>query len=200
MSRIIKRILIIFGACMFLILFFAIQFDVFSWVFYPTKSSPHELTIVHYSGGYGFPYEPTITLKQYVNGSHICDYVLELQNGVFRQEPQSYELPKLDNGKVEVNVKFRDETNSSVTLAYEDAETFYQNGLLIYLAHFDTHHVYFVSGKETTCYNKATDSDEFTIATEFPSLRVIPAKENPGYYAVYSGWKENKWVVEEINN
>ncbi len=200
MSRIIKRILIIFGLCMFLILFFAIQFDVFSWVFYPTKSSPRKLSIVCYSGYYD---KLVVTLKQYVNGSHVCDYTLEIKDGIQVQEPQSYELPKLENGKVEVSVEFghnRDERLDNITLVYDDAETFYKNGLLIYFTYSYTPYVYFVSGKGTTCYNKATDSKKFTIETAFPSLlRVIPDKENPGFYTSYSGWKENEWVVEEIN-
>ncbi len=206
MSIIIKRILIIFGVCMFLILFFAIQFDVFSWVFYPTKSSPHELSIVCYSGYYD---KLVVSLKQYVDGLHICDYTLEIKDGVNVKEPQSYELPKIDNGRVEVNVEFWDDRNEAcdnITLVYDDAETFCQNGLLIYFTYSNPPYipyVYFVSGKETTCYNKTTDSDEFTIETVFPSLlRVIPEKEDPPacYYIYYSGWKENKWVVEEINN
>jgi hypothetical protein len=193
-----KRILIIVGVCIVVIAFFVVKLDVFSWVFYPTKSSPHKLSIVLYSGF--FPNKPVITLKHYKNGLHVGDYSLEIEDGVYDQEPQSYELPKLDNGTVMVNVELGDEMSSSFILTYDDAETLYQKGLLIYLANFDTPYVYFVSGKETTCYNKATDSDKFTIETEFPSLKTIPANENPGFVAIYSGWKENKWVVNDSSS
>lgn len=193
-----KRISIIVGACVVVIAFLVVKLDVFSWVFYPTKSSACTLSLVLYSGF--FPNKPAITLKCYENGLLIGDYFLEVKKGVYDQEPQSYKLPELDNGTVEVNVELGDNLNSSFTLMYDDAEALYQRGLLIYLANFDTPHVYFVSGNETTCYNKATDSGEFTIETDFPSLKAIPAKENPGFVAIYSGWKDNKWVVSEIKN
>ncbi len=195
--RITHIVLIIISICCVTIALFFLYIHLVPSTILPTKSSPNTLSIVRYSGPYGFPNKPVITLKQYVNGSHICNYTLEIKAGVFIQEPQWYELPKLNNGQVEIDVKFGDEMSSGITLIYDDAQDFYQEGVLIYFANFSIPHVYFVSGKETTCYSRATDTEEWTNVTDFPSLKAIPADEGIGWVTVYSGWKENKWVVEE---
>lgn len=148
----------ILGACCVVIAFIYIALS-YPWVIYPTKSSPNKLSIACYSGFW--PNKPVITLKHYVNGLHDSDYILDIKNGVHIQEPQSYELPDLDDGIVEVNIEMGDEMNSSFKLTYDNAKDLYQRGLLIYLADYDDNgnqYVYLVSGKETTCYNRSTDS------------------------------------------
>lgn len=115
------------------------------------------------------------------------------------QEPQSYELPDLDDGKVEVCIEMGDELNRRFKLTYDNAKDLYQRGLLIYLADYEDNgnqYVYLISGKEMIYHNRTTDSDKWTIKTEVPSPKFIPHKEYTGYISVYSGWKDNKWVVK----
>lgn len=198
-KHILKRILIAFVIAIPLAIIVKITYFP---VIYPTRSTSNTLSFVCYDVGYSN--KPVITIKHYVNSIHICDYILEIKTGIHIQEPQSYELPELDNGVVEISVEFDDEINSSFTLTY-DAEDFYQRGILIYTDlgnHYNNNNqfVCFVSGKETVCYSRATDYDEFTIETGLPSLKAIPAKENPGFVSIYSGWKENEWVIENNNN
>ncbi|MDP4182726.1 MAG: hypothetical protein Q8942_16765 [Bacillota bacterium] len=50
--------------------------------------------------------------------------------------------------------------------------------------------VYLISGKEKTCYNKATNSAKWTIKTDAPSPKFFPHKEYMAYISIYSGWKD----------
>jgi hypothetical protein len=193
-----KRILIIVGACCIISAFIAIKFDLIPYAVYPTKSAPHKLSLVLYSGFYP-PNKPVITIKHYKNGEHFGDDILEIKKGVFELEPQSYDLPELGDGSVVVNFKLGDKKNNGFTLTYDNAEDFYKRGLLIYLATYDDSYVYFVSGKETLCYIKSDDSSEWgIIKTKIPSLKAILKKETPIPPLGYSGWKENKWVVNNL--
>ena len=197
--RVGRIVLIIISVCCAMIALFFLYILFFPANILPTKSSPHTLSIVRYSG-YSYSNKPVITIKSYENDLHICDYILEIETGVFIQEPQSYELPETGSRTVDIQVELGDEMNSSFTLTYNDAADLYQKGLLVYLAKYDELYVYFVSGKETTCYSRATDAEEWTNVAEFPSPKAIPREENPGFVSIYSGWKENEWVVKEISN
>ncbi len=197
-----RVVMIIIGACCVVgaLIYIALSYP---WgIIYPTKSSPHKLSIVIHSGSW--ENKPIITLKHYVNGLRVSDYILNIKNGVHVQEPQSYELPNLDNGIVEVNINLGDEMNSNFTLTYDNAEELYEKGLLIYLADYNDNNdllAYLVSGKETTCYNRAPDySAKWVIKAEMPSPKFFPHKEYTAYVSIYSGWKDNKWVVDDINN
>jgi hypothetical protein len=196
-----RRVIIVAGLCCVVIAFIHVAFS-YPWIIYPTKSSPNKLFIVCHSGLF-YPNKPVITLKHYINNLHVCDNILVIKNGVHVQEPQSYDLPNLDNGRVEVTVELGDKMNSSFTLNYDNANDLYQRGLLIYLADYNDNgnqYVYFVSGKETTCYNRTKDSSEWTIKAEVPSPKAIPHKEYFAYSVGYSGWKENKWVVNDSSS
>lgn len=195
-----RVVIIIFLSCCVVSALFYIAFS-YPWVIYPTKSSPHKLSFVVHSGAW--ENKPKITLKHYVNGLHVRDYILNIKTGVHIQEPQSYELPDLDKGMVEVNINLGDEMNSNFTLTYDNGEDLYQRGLLIYLADFDDNHnllAYLVSGKETTCYNRTPGSTKWAIKEDVPSPKFFPHKEYYAYISIYCGWKDNKWVVKDINN
>ena len=198
-TRILK-IIIIIGLCCVVIAFILINFELIPYAIYPTKSSPHKLSIACYDVNY-YDNRPIITLKHYVNGLNVAEYILEIKNGLHIQEPQSYQLPKLENGRIEVNVELRDNMNSQFTFTFEDAEDLYKKGLLIYLdigSHYYNKDQFacFVSGKETTCYGRETDIDKWNIKADMPSLKSIPPKENPGYAPTNSGWREYKWVYK----
>jgi len=150
-----------------------------------------------------------ITLKQYIDELHIVEYTLEIKNGVHIQEPQSYELPELHSGTVEINCALGDSENSSFTISYNEASNFYQEGLLIYITdnmseyvmvdgieYYDKY-IYFVSGKEETCYYKSAYSPEWLIITDAPPLKGLKRNEPAPYIVNYCGWRENRWVVRE---
>ena len=101
------------------------------WTLMPTKSSSHKLSLVLYDR-FSFP-EPSITLRHYVNNEHISDYVLDVKTGVQIQEPQSYTLPELNEGMVEVNIELGGNEEGSFTITYIKASDLYKRGLLIYL-------------------------------------------------------------------
>jgi hypothetical protein len=199
-----KRVVIVFGvSCIIVVAFILMKFDLIPYTIYPTKSAPHKLLIVCCDPEY--PTKPVITLKCYLNGQHISDNTLVIKNGLHLQEPQSYDLPKLENGEVEVNLELGDRMHSSFTLTYDNAKDLYEKGLLIYLDlgnHYynNDQFVCFVSGKVTTYYGRATNDEEWSIKKEAPSLKAIPPKENPGYAIPNSGWRENKWVVNKYNS
>lgn len=195
----IITIIIVF--CVVAIAFIFARLDLIPLVIYPTKSSPHMLSIVGYDVVY--PNKPVITLK-YVNNLQIKENILEIKNGVQTREPQTYVLPKIDNGKIEVKVELGDIKNSTFILNYDNAEDLYQRGLLIYLDlanHFSNNaqFVCLVSGQVTTCYSRVTAFDEWTNSTKIPSLKTIPPREPPPDVVVYSGWKENKWAANDNN-
>jgi len=183
-------------------------------VLYPTRSSSRELTLVLYGGFY--PNSPMITLKHYIDEVHVEDYVLTIENGIRIQEPQSYRLPKLDEGAVVISVELQDEVNSVFTIIYSQASDLYRTGLLIYLytdfnssdfvkegIYFRDKYVHFISGRHRTTYFLSGEdrayflnngnSPEWSIITNSPRLRMIPRNDAP-YLVWYSGWKENEWI------
>jgi hypothetical protein len=145
-----------------------------------------------------------ITLRHYVNGVHISDYVLELKIGMGIQETREYVLPPLENGKVEVIVELEDELNSSVIIVYNQARDLYENGLLIYFTDNDSmfsivngeylydRYVYFASGKEDSCYFREAFSSEWVVIDNAPPLKRF-AREEMGYIPS-DGRQEYEWV------
>jgi hypothetical protein len=155
-----------------------------------------------------------ITLRHYVNGVHVSDYVLELKIGLRHQQPQSYDLPQLNEGMVEVNVELVNgmhKYNSSFTINYDKASNLYEKGLLIYTTddynsnttigdfiYYDRY-IYFKSGEDETSYFEKAGSSEWSLITDAPQPKRFTRKEM-GYSSLYYGWKENKWVVSPTNN
>ena len=185
-------------------------------VIYPTKSSSQKLTIVNYSGF--LDNRPVITLRHFVEGRHIADYVLAIEKGVREQEPQAYSLPKFEEGALEVNVDLGGDTNGSFAITYNQASNLYGRGLLVYLytdfsnysyvegRHVVDRYVHFISGESKICYfrdkyaslNKEGYSPEWSIVMENPRLKMIPRDIQP-YLVTYSGWRENEWVIKQVD-
>lgn len=165
------------------------------WVILPVNSSSHTLTLVKY----GYPNPKRITLRHYVDGEHINDYVLELKEGLRYQMPQSYGLPELKKGMVEVVVELEnrvDGSDGSIKVNYEKANNLYKMGLLLY---FDTdynQYVHFVSGNERIVYFEKDDSPDWSLIMDTPPpKRFTPAGME--YAPLFdSNWKEeNNWYI-----
>lgn len=205
-----KLILILCGVGIFIAFIFLLYLRR-TWVFLPTKSSPRALTFTVYKKDYRT--KPVITLRHYVDGMHVCDYTLTIENGVHIEEPQSYALPKIDKGRVEVNINLQDE-NGNFTIIYNQADDFYKKGLLIYLTEGKTdsssviysdtvcdRYVYLVSGEKKICYFKGRDSSEWSIIMDPLSLKGIKIKElSPAIIDSPPKWEKNEWVVMSVNN
>lgn len=204
-----KRFVVALIACVIGIPLVIIAKIAYFPVIYPTRSSPHTLSIVLYSGFY--PNKPVITLKHYVEGIYVADYTLTIENGVQIEEPQSYDLPGLTEGMVEVSIEWNNEVNSSFTVVYTSAGDLHKRGLLIYLTDnkdkisFDygkekyDRYVYFVSGGEERCYFKESTSSEWSEIMHPPQLKMFPKRFPEKLIIIYSGWKENEWVIEKVN-
>ena len=186
------------------LLFMAWRFN--PWVLLPIKSVPHELTLVNYGG----PYMNQIILRHYINGLHINDYVLELKIELWYQKPQTYMLPQLGEGMVEVKVDLKDgiihDNNRTITVNYAQASYLYEKGLLIYTTDdsnskitigdfvYRDQYIYFITGKERqSCIEKA-GSTEWSIITDAPQPKKF-TREGMGYSSLYYGWKENVWEM-----
>ena len=191
-----------------LVLFFFIKALYFP-VIYPTKSSGGKLAVVLHSGFF-HPTRPVITIKHSLEGQHIADYMLTIENGLRIQEPQVYPMPRLEDGTVELAVEIGDNIDSRFALVFDNASDFFKNGLLIYLflgedtsikfegeKSYDRY-VTFVSGKKKICFYKKADSHDWTIIDDSPRLKKLPRNELWLYW--YSGWKENEWVVTYADN
>jgi hypothetical protein len=180
------------------------------WIFLPTKSTPRELTVTVYRRDYYI--KPIIILKHYVDGLHIRDYTLTIDNGVHLENPQSYKLPQIDNGTVEVNIVLGD-NSGNFTITYDQAADLHKKGLLIYLNEGNGNtsvvydetildrYVYLVSGENKVCYFKGIDSSEWSILMDAPQLNGIKVKELfPAITDFSPIWKKNEWVVDDINS
>ena len=172
------------------------------WFFLPTESSPHELTITVYKKDY--KNKSSIMIKNYENDKHICDYNLEIESGIYIEEPQTYDLPKFDKGETELTINLGSEEDV-FTLKFNDAADFYKNGLLIYLTEGKPfkknvnetsyeRYIYFVSGKEKICYAKDIDSSEWAVLINPPSLKGYKIRELYSPIINEPAWKQNKWV------
>lgn len=152
-----------------------------------------------------------ITLKHYINDIHISDYVLDLKNGMGVQQTQSYKLPYLKEGKVEVSVELEDDLNSNITITYSQAQDLYEKGLLIYFTDNSSEYsivdgksiynryVYFVSKNTQICYFREAYSSRWEIIDAAPPLKRF-ALEQMGYFPNSYEWKENEWIVSQQKN
>lgn len=174
----------------------------FPWVSLPTKSLPHTLTLVHN----GMPSIERVTLKHYVDGVHVNDYILDLNVEIRYQTSQSYELPQFNEGMVEVDVGLTYE-DTSLTMSFEDTHNLYESGLLVYTTEIPESHitidgfvyydeyVYLIaSGNDKVCYFKEAGSTEWVAETNVPRPERF-VREWMGYSPLYYGWKENEWVI-----
>lgn len=174
-----------------------------NWVMFPTKSVPHTMTLSRYT----YLCANKITLKHYVNDIHIRNYVLELKVGMGVQGIQSYNLPQLSEGSVEVIVELNDELNSSITMKYNHAQNLYEKGLLIYFTDNNSEYfivdgkslydryVYFVSNNIKICYYREAFASNWEIIDDAPPLKIF-AKEQMGHFPCANEWKNNHWVIE----
>ena len=206
MRRRIKIALIIIGSFILILMIWCYFTNGAWWFIYPTNSSPHTLTIVGKSS------LERIILRHYVDGKHINDYVLDMKAKLVQYTSQSYGLPKLKEGTVEVTAywKATDETTDEhLTVTFEKAKDLYNEGLLIYW-NIETigygsernHYVYFISGTESISYFKKTGSLE--LLAWAPSVNAPKPKKfvlrDSAFWPYDSNWKEkNKWEVFSVN-
>jgi len=209
----IKVIILISLLCVVLILVAFFVRIVFFSVIYPIRSSYGELTLVLHGGFH--PNSPTVTFRHYEEGQYISSYVLVIENGIRIQEPQTYRLPELADGTVEVTINLGEDVNSSISIANLHARDLYEAGLLIYLytnfndciiidgvyfcnryIHFITGRyrtTFFLSGEDRANYLRNGHSLEWSIVTNAPRLRRLPDYTAP-FLVQYSGWRENEWT------
>ena len=205
-----KRIVIVVSACVIVIFSLCIAIYLTTWTILPIKSSPHELTVVLYNGFN--PNKPVITLSHYEDGVHIADYTLTIETGVHILEPQSYELPEIITGSLELNVKLKSNIYADFTITFDSAEELYENGLLIYLTDNDSEYavvggigrydryVYFISGEDEMCYFRGRYASEWECITDAPAPKRLKREPPMPYVTNYCGWKENEWVVTYPEN
>lgn len=175
-------------------------------VILPTRSSAHKLTIVLD----GNPFPKQVVLTEFTNDTYVGEYILELKKGVYNQKPQKYELPKLNDGQLQV--KLDTKNDGSFTVDYINSDELYERGLLIYImadfhstnamdgsGSYCNRYIYFVSGEDTICYSKKEGEAEWSIITDAPKPRKF-TKAEMGYSPfALDGQKENEWVYIEGN-
>ena len=183
----------------------------------PVNSTPKKLSLTVYK--WFHPNKPVIILRHYINGLHICDYTLSIENGVHVFEPQVYDLPELVEGTVEIIVELGDnayvksgnKANSNFTIYCTNASDLYRKGLLVYLTPIDSEiyfsvenigfynrYVYFVSGDNKICYFNSACNPEWSIIMNAPPLiRISPREDPSGSMYWPSGWEANVWVVSQ---
>ena len=181
----------------------------FFWVILPVNSSSHTLTLV----GYGYPHPQKITLRHYIDGEHMNDYVLELKKGLRLQLPQTYGLPRFKTGEIEMIVELENGIDGSVAslkINYETANNLYEKGILVYfytdLQSFTTNeegsynqYIHFISGGERISYLEEAGSPDWTIVMDAPPPKKFTPAET-GYVPIDSNWKEeNKWEIIPVN-
>ena len=201
-----NRMIVVLSIC-YVVIFTALGFLKAAYfpVIYPIRSSSQTLYVVLFAG-YIQPNRPVITLKHYIDSQHVADYVLTIEHGIRPQEPQTYSLPQIKEGAVEVNVEIGDSLNRSTLTTYYHANDLYNRGLLIYLnTDFSDYsvvdgkvvreqYIILVSGKDTRSYVNEIYSLGWSLMTSNPKLERIPLDVTP-YLVTYSRWKENEWVV-----
>ncbi|MDR1689641.1 MAG: hypothetical protein LBS21_13680 [Clostridiales bacterium] len=202
-----KRRILLVVICFIIVLFSYFIKIIYFPVIYPTKSSSKKLSIVLYGGYYLYKEKQIVTLRHYVDEKQVADYILEIKDGIYTQEPQFYELPELNEGVIEVIFESSKSENLNFTIDFRQTKDFYEKGLLIYFdsdfksdyaidrgesSEYDRY-IHFVSGKNKAGYINKAGSSEWVVASSSPRLRKIPQDERP-YWPEYSGWKENKWI------
>lgn len=204
MRKYVKIILIACGVGILIIAFLCYIY--LSWIILPTESSRHTLTLVRY----GSPRIHQITMTHYVNDAPINDYILELKIELRNQQPHKYTLPKVNEGRVVINVELMntlDENIGNLTINYDEVSDLHEKGLLIYTAtnyksstyigdfvYYDQY-VYFVSGQETRYYFEKAGTSEWSIITDAPQLKRFTREERGYSPHRYGLWEENEWVV-----
>ncbi|MDR1688950.1 MAG: hypothetical protein LBS21_10125 [Clostridiales bacterium] len=182
-------------------------------VIYPTKSSSNKLSIVEYGGYYLYSEKPIITLKHYIDETHVADYVLTIENGIRDLEPQFYDFPELFEGAIEVNLELHGREKLNFQIDYNQAKEIYEKGLLIYFdSDFNSdyaideknyleydRYIHFISGKNKICFFKKAGYSQWSVSNSSPRLKKIPRNVEP-YSLWYSGWKENNWIKAQGNN
>ena len=210
-----KRVLIACGAGVILLVAAHITWISLPWVFFPTTSTRHQLTVT--SHRYRISATPIVSISHYVDGIHVADYTLTLARGISNLEKQSHRLPKLNEGTAEVSISLGDRFNSNFTIVYEQASDLHKNGLLIHMTgneqatvfyendghvwvsgmRYHNHRVYFVSGEREYIYFRRANTREWVPVTDAPPLERVLRKEPPPADVIfYSGWREYEWVVE----
>ena len=197
--------IIIFVVCGVVFIYTVLVFSL-KYVVLPINSSPYTLTLVNN----GASHLNRVILRHYVNDVPIADYGLEINVRLERQVPHQYELPQLDEGKVEIFVEF-DTIKEKLIANYENVGDVYKKGLLIYLESFDAkyavvdgeligdRYVYFVSGAKRVCYLREAYVQEWSIMPDAPKLKWIIRTDEISYSSFYNGWKEeNKWVIKNV--
>jgi|GEM_PF-2372460 len=129
----VKRIMAIlfgvYGVGLVLFVIWLIFFAGFPPINYPTSSSPRMLDLASNGPRWN---RPVITLRHYIYEKHTADYILTIENGVSAFEPQSYELPDLTEGFVEIVIEMNDSHKSAFTIPKIQADELLRYGLLIY--------------------------------------------------------------------
>lgn len=203
MKRRVKIVLILVSST---ILIFACLFYLYlHWVIVPINSSSRMLTLVKY----GTPRPKRIILRNYVADKLINDYELELKESLHYQLPQSYQLPKLKDGTIEVLVEFyNDGVDSVLKINYKNANVLYKSGLLLYFytdffsnttpddSFSHGSYVYFISGNERISYGAKSGFSNWVPMINAPSPKRF-TRVGMEYAPLFdSNWKEeNKWKV-----
>lgn len=201
MKKRTKKVII---ACVVVILLMKIIVLSDYWIILPTTSSPGTLTLV----SYGALSIKKVVIRHFIDREHISDYILELKIGLRHQQPQTYDLPKVSEGSIEVIIEMKDKDSSILNCSID--KEMYENGLLIYLTEdynslividdfvYYDQYVYFVSGKERLSYVRKAGNSKWMITTEAPSLKgVTYESKGMGYTPVYKEWKTNEWSVSK---
>ena len=204
MNRHIKRIIVGVVACCGGIILVRAAVLFCPWTLIPIKSETRTLSVALYSGMH--VNSVTITLEHYIDGMHVSDYVLKIENGVGLQDPQSYELPELREGSVVVKVEFENIRSSEFELSFPVANDLYTKGLLVYFTNnenegvlidrltYTDEYVYFVFGKGIVCHFKRAATEKWVSLTNPPPLRIFKLNEPAPYFVWDSGWEQNEWV------
>ena len=170
----------------------------------PTHSSSKTLTLAGSSSDI-----KKITMKHYVDEKLIDEYLLELNVGIGIQSSQSYQLPELNCGKVEVyaEIEYIGDTKVFTKVFRSDynANDLYKKGLLIStssdvstvvdgVSHSDLY-VDFLSGKNRVCYCKKAMDSQWILLEKAPRLKKF-LREEMGHFGLDDGiWKEkNRWI------
>lgn len=188
----------------FLISLMILFFCYWYLVFFPTNSSTRTLTIAN-NGGFSIE---NVTLSCYSGDEHICDYVLEITNYIGLQNVAKYDLPVILNERLELKIDMG--RNGILAIDCENASEIYESGVLIYLKYrpsvkignstYTDGYVWFISGKNKTCYSK-----EALLPREKAEWIVEPNAAKPewvakawmGYVPANNG-NENIWVEMQI--
>lgn len=202
----------IFLLCGILIFVVVLMFHLYlSWVILPIGSTSQTLTLEKL----GYPEIKQITMKHYINDVLTDKYILNLNVELRHQIPQKYSLPKMDNGRIEIDIDVEDMVNidniKTITINYPKANDLFDKGLLIvsntdfkYDKQYNCYissdqYIYCISGTDKKYYFEKAGSSEWTLTTNAPQISRLMRKTNEYATACYD-WKEkNTWDIVHIN-